>query len=207
MRGTKLFLSRAHITWCCCFHRATSPILASTLPSKALTNEHAICIHDCSWETAIFHAEVLAVLQSVERLRLLFTKSPAPGLLHGTAWGGSTAATHVDLAPRARILRNPTRVAVVVAITAANGVAFGGPLPGFPRSASATRNIADASLGFHPTFRPATIGKVCEFSIAIGVAVLSSNHPVFTSPGAIILLGVGREDLESDEKDGDELHC
>ena len=84
-------------------------------------------------------------------------------------------------------------------------MANGGRAPDFPRGARATRNIADASLGLHPTVRPATIGKFSEFSIAVGVAVISSNHPVGAS--WVSLLGGGREDLESDEKGGDELHC
>ena len=194
-------LSRAQITWCL---RTAPPLYVTTPPIKALTSEHAICIHECSWETAIIHAEGLAVLQRIEWPPLLLAEGP---LLwrHGRGWRGSTAATHVELAPRALVLRNPIRVAVDFAINA-NDVAFEGPLPGFPRSARATRNIADASLGLYPTFLPATTGKLCEFFIAIGVAVISSNHPVGAS-WAISLLGGGREDLESDEKGGDELHC
>lgn len=201
MRGTKLFLSRAHITWC--LPRAAPPVNITTLPVKALTIEHAICIHECSWETGIIHAEGLAVLQRFEWLLLLLAE--APTLRHGRGWRGITAATHVDLAPRALLLRNPIRVAEGLTINA-NDFAFSGPLPGFPRSARATRNIADASLGLHPTFLPATIGKCSEFSIAIFVAVISSDHPAGAS-WAISLLSGGREDLESDEKGGDELHC
>jgi hypothetical protein len=148
----------------------------------------------------VSHAEVLAVLQSVERLRLILAKR-VPRLPHGRAWRGSTAATHVEMAPPAPILL--PFPAVVVAITAANDVAFGGPVPAFVCGANATRWIADASRDILPTIRPATTGKAIELALAPGVTVLSISNPV----GASTFLLGGGEDLESDEKGGDELHC
>lgn len=199
MRGTKLFLSRAHITWCCILGRAAPPVDITALPSKALTIEHAICIHGCSWETAFFHAEVLAVLQSVERLRLLLA-TKIPNLRHGRAWRRNTAATHVELAPPAPILLSFHAVSFAIDAT------FGGPVPDFVRGTNATRNIADASRDILPTIRPATTGKAIELVLAPVVTVLSSDYPAGASR-EICLLGGGREDLESDEKGGDELHC
>lgn len=198
MRGTKLFLSRAHITWC---PRATPPVNITTTLVEALTIEHAICIHECSWETAIVHAEGLAVLQSVEWLPLLFAEGPTLWR-HGRGWRGITAATHVELAPRAPILRLRGPLAVSLAIDAT----FGGPVPDFLRGTNATRNIADASRDVHPTIRPATTGKAIELVLAQGVTVLSSDYTI-GARREICLLGGGREELESDEKGGDELHC
>lgn len=147
------------------------------------------------------HAEVLAVLQSVERLRLLLA-TKIPNLRHGRGWRRNTAATHVELAPRAPILRLRGPLAVSLAIDAT----FGGPVPDFVRGTNATRNIADASRDVHPTIRPATTGKAIELVLAQGVTVLSSDYTI-GARREICLLGGGREDLESDEKGGDELHC
>lgn len=120
---------------------------------------------------------------------------------HGRGWRDRiTAATHVELAPRAPIvLPFPARI---IAIDAA----FDGPVPDFVRGTNATRNIADASRDIFPTIRPATTGKAIELGLAPGVAVISSDYTI-GARREICILGGGREDLESDEKGGDELHC
>ena len=197
MRGTILFLSRAHITWC--LPRAAIPVYTTTLPIKALTIEHAICIHECSWETAIIHAEGLAVLQRIEWLTLPLAEGPILWR-HGRGWCRNTAATHVELATRAPIVLPFPAVSLAIDAT------FDGPVPDFVRGTNATRNIADASRDIHPTIRPATTGKAIELVLAPGVTVLSSDYTI-GARREICLLGGGREDLESDEKGGDELHC
>ena len=145
------------------------------------------------------HAEGLAVLQRFEWPPLLLAEGPTLWR-HGRGWRGITAATHVELAPRAPILLPFLAVSLAIDAT------FGGPVPDFVRGTNATRNIADASRDVHPTIRPATTGKAIELVLAQGVTVLSSDYAI-GARREICLLGGGREDLESDEKGGDELHC